>query len=47
MENGFRNYSIVNFENGYSEELPGGLNKLTVDTPNFISNDQVLFLSED
>ena len=27
--------------------LPEGLSKLTVDTPNFISNDLVLFLSED
>ena len=47
VENGFRNYSIVNYENNSFEVLPEGLSMLTVDIPNFISNDLVLFLSED
>ena len=47
VQNGFRNYIIVNYENNSIEVLPGGLNMLTVDTPNFITNDIVLFLSED
>ena len=47
-----KNYKIQNsFDNDELDRqelyLPGNLNYLTVDTPNFISNDTVLYLTED
>lgn len=38
-ENEYKNYEIVDFETNTSTTLPRGLNELTVDVPNFITND--------
>ena len=47
---GNKQYKVISFDNNYdiSEiDLPENLNKHTVEIPNFISNDCLLFMTED
>lgn len=46
---GYKEYRIITFDSLFKNEIyiPSNLNQFTIDSPNFLTNNQLLFLSED